>query len=619
MTTLECESPKHEKMHKSLSTQLVVAIRSIQWSYGIFWASSTTQEGILEWRDGYYNGDIKTRKIVQTMNEINADQIGMQRSEQLKELYKFLVIVEADPQTKRPSASLSPEDLSDSEWYYLVCMSYVFNPNQSLPGKALETGETIWLCNAQHADNNVFSRSLLAKTVVCFPYVGGVIEIGTTELLQEDPNLIQHVKACFLEISKPICSDKCSSDLNKPEIDDKYPTCTNGGNMILDIVTLENSCSFAEETKFDEDIVKELQEDINEDSIMDSPDGFSNGCENHFLLEESMAEGIYDGPSQVHLIDYDLSNDSLDSLSSCDSMPKASENQGIVSKNVSQIHLRELESNASDEDLYYTRTLCAVLGNSSHLTQPSISNCKSSFVKWKKGVISERKRPKLEQSMLKKTLFLSPFMHGSFSSLNSQKENVFSSKSRENTNFQVLKSVVPSSTSKVDKISILGETIKYLKQLEARVKELESYMDIVDSAAKTKRKCQDVLEQISDNYGSRMIYKGMKPLMKNMNACDIHETDTEIERVINEEAKPMNVKVDIKDEEVLIEMKCIYREYLLHDIIDALNNLYLDAHTVESSTVDGVLTFALKAKFRGAATAPPRMIKEALWKVSGNI
>ncbi|CAL0318373.1 unnamed protein product [Lupinus luteus] len=603
-------------MQKNLSAQLAVAIRSIQWSYGIFWASSTTQEGVLEWRDGYYNGDIKTRKTVQMMIEIKDDQIVLQRSEQLKELYKFLVIGEADPQTKRASASLSPEDLSDSEWYYLVCMSYVFNPNQSLPGKALETGETIWLCNAQHADNNVFSRSLLAKsasiqTVVCFPYLGGVIEIGTTELLQDDPNLIQHVKACFLEISKPICSDKCSSDLNKPEGDDKYPTYTNGGNRIFDIVALENSCSFAEEIKFDEN--------INEDSMMDSPDGFSNGCENHFWLEESMAEEIYDGPSQVHLIDYDLSNDSLDSLSSCDCVPEASENQGIVSKNVRQIHLRELENNASDEDLHYTRTLCAVLGDSSHLTQPSISNCKSSFVKWKKGVISERKRPRLDQSMLKKTLFVSPFMHESFSSLNSQKENVFSYESRENTNFQVLKSVVPSSTTKEDKISILGETIKYLKQLEARVEELESYMDIVDSAAKTKRKCPEVLEQISDNYGARKTYKGMKPLMKKKNACDVDETDTDLERVINEEARPLNVKVDMKDEEVLIEMKCIYREYLLHDIMDALNNLYLDAHTVESSTIDGVLTFALKAKFRGAATAPPRMIKEALWKVSENI
>lgn len=86
---------------------------------------------VLEWREGYYNGDIKTRKTVQAMElEMKADKIGLQRSEQLKELYKFLLAGEADPQTKRPSAALAPEDLSDLEWYYLVCMSFVFNHNQ---------------------------------------------------------------------------------------------------------------------------------------------------------------------------------------------------------------------------------------------------------------------------------------------------------------------------------------------------------------------------------------------------------------------------------------------------------------------------------------------------------
>lgn len=37
-------SPKHEKMQKNLCTQLAVAVRSIQWSYGIFWSPSTTEE-----------------------------------------------------------------------------------------------------------------------------------------------------------------------------------------------------------------------------------------------------------------------------------------------------------------------------------------------------------------------------------------------------------------------------------------------------------------------------------------------------------------------------------------------------------------------------------------------
>ncbi|KAK7292672.1 hypothetical protein RJT34_15523 [Clitoria ternatea] len=623
--------------NNNLSTLLAVAVRTIQWSYGIFWSLSTTQQRVLEWRDGYYNGDIKTRKTVQRMDlEMEADKIGLQRSEQLRELYKFLLACESDPQTKRSLAALAPEDLSDLEWYYLVCMSFVLNYNQSLPGRALEIGDTVWLCNAQQADIKVFSRSLLAKSA---SIQRGVIEIGTTEQIAEDPNLIRHVKACLLEISKPICSDKPSSSLDKP-YDDKYPTCTKVDNrLISDTMVLENSFSPAEEINFDDDPINELQDDLNEDSNMESPDG----CEqHHYPLDESMIEGINAVASQslVHFVDDALIFGAPDSLSSCDCMSEASEeNQGKASKNVSQIQVMEIQDCshskrsfldvAADEDLDYIGTLCAILGNSPTSvpnSHPGNSNCKSSFVKWKKERVPERKRSKLQQSMLKKTLFKVPFMHrSSCLSLKSQKEN---DKMEWTSKFENAISVMGNTTSdkniEVEKISILGDTIKYLKKLETRVKELESYMNETGSVARTRRKCLDVLEQMSDNYDTRNICRGMRPWNRiyKRKACYIDNIDTELERVVSKEAKPLDVKVNMKEQEVLIEIKCPYREYILYDILDAINNLHLDAHTVESSTIDGVLTLTLKSKtylFRGEAITPMRMIKEALLKVSGNI
>lgn len=62
--------------------------------------------------------------------ELKADKMGLQRSEQLRELYESLLEGETEQQSKRPSAALSPEDLSDAEWYYLVCMSFVFNTGE---------------------------------------------------------------------------------------------------------------------------------------------------------------------------------------------------------------------------------------------------------------------------------------------------------------------------------------------------------------------------------------------------------------------------------------------------------------------------------------------------------
>ncbi|KAL2516744.1 Transcription factor GLABRA 3 [Abeliophyllum distichum] len=155
---------KQEEVTENMrKLQLDVAVRSIQWSYAIYWSISSTQQGVLEWADGYYNGDIKTRKSVQA-GESPSEQPGLQRSEQLRELYESLYGGETNSQAaKRPSTALSPEDLTDTEWYYLVCMSFVFDIGQGLPGKTLAKNQTIWLCNAHRADTKVFSRSILAK------------------------------------------------------------------------------------------------------------------------------------------------------------------------------------------------------------------------------------------------------------------------------------------------------------------------------------------------------------------------------------------------------------------------------------------------------------------------
>ena len=89
---------------------------------------------------------------------------------------------------------------------------------------------------------------------------------------------------------------------------------------------------------------------------------------------------------------------------------------------------------------------------------------------------------------------------------------------------------------------------------------------------------------------------GMKPNINKRKACVLDEMDTGLDRIVSEEAKPLDVKINMKEQEVLIEMKCPYREYILYDIMDAINNLHIDAQTVESSTIDGVLTFKLKSK-----------------------
>ncbi|CAL9094620.1 unnamed protein product [Musa textilis] len=154
-----------ELLARHIRKQLAAIVTKIQWSYAFFWSTSTTQPGVLEWCGGFYNGQIKTRKTIQ-LRELEADQMSLQRSEQLRDLYESLSSGNSNQQMRRACAALSPEDLTDAEWYYLICMSFAFNIGQGLPGKAFVDNQHIWLNGAQFADCKIFSRSLLAKVIL---------------------------------------------------------------------------------------------------------------------------------------------------------------------------------------------------------------------------------------------------------------------------------------------------------------------------------------------------------------------------------------------------------------------------------------------------------------------
>ncbi|WCJ22793.1 basic helix-loop-helix (bHLH) DNA-binding superfamily protein [Euphorbia peplus] len=600
---------------ENLRRQLAVAVRSIQWSYAIFWSLSTKQQGVLEWKDGYYNGDIKTMKTLQAM-ELKHDKIGLQRSEQLRELYNALLEEETEQQTKRPVAALSPEDLSDAEWYYLVCMSFVFTPGQSLPGKALANKETIWLCDAEYADNKVFSRSLLAKTVICFPHLDGVIEMGVTEPVPEDPNLVQHIKASLLDFSKPVCYAKSSPT----EDDDKDPACALV-NCHNPVDALENLYTPMEDVILEQHRIDEFSGNMDEDLNMDSHDDYSNGCEQNNETEEFLNQGA-SNVQNWQFMDDEISNGFLDSVNSSDCTSETLVNEELRAENNTKLSSVDLEEN---DDLHYRKTLSLVLGSSTQLITSSCFCCssyKSSFITWKNEKL-DVKQPKVQQNILKKILFTVPLMHGSCSLRLLQKENRGkdctrklqndeicegkSDKQRENEQFLVLKSLIPT-VGEIDKASILDDMIRYLNELKARVEELESCTDSVDDCTKPQK---NYPEQISDNSDDN----GKKLWINKRKASDIYKTDAEIRDEDDEDGFSSDVKVSMNETEVNIELKCRYREYILLDIMDEINNLHLDVVSVQSSTVDGMLSLTLKSKFRGAAVAPVRMIKQALRKI----
>nr|AVD68968.1 bHLH1 [Muscari armeniacum] len=656
----------HEGMQeKDFRKQLSATVRNIQWSYAIFWAYPVRQQGVLAWSDGYYNGDIKTRKTTQPM-EFKADQIGLQRSEQLRELFESLAADDNNQQTRRPSASLSPEDLTATEWYYLVCMSFTFSPGQGLPGRALASNQHIWLSNAQFADSKTFSRSLLAKsasiqTVVCMPFMDGVLELGTTEKVSEDPCLLQQITTTFWELPVPVFSEQSissspTSDKDEEE-EDAHPIIDHG---LEDVTALDNHnlvpghqspledilspldfnfpyYALNEETRLIHDRVEELNPNICEELQNGSPEASSNDyCLNHHDDDSFKMDGL----SQVH---DETSNCLHGSLNSSDCVSFVDTPMILSSPMGGRIKDHALDclqegnyANLTSLDLdgdenHYRRTLSAILRNSKGSVSVSClpnGSHASSFMSWRRNSTCQKPLGGVSQKLLKKVLVDASWIQGG-RPMKPPEENgtgdkvwkpegddaanhVLSERRRReklNEKFLILRSLVPS-ISKVDKASILGDTIEYLKELARRVEELESCKEIVEMEAREKRKHPDIAERTSDNYGNEDTNQ-RKSLARKRKACDI-----EGDRWCISKDAGVDINVTVIDNEVMIEMNCPWRDCLLLEIVDAISSIQLDVLSVQSSTSNGSLALTLKAKFMNLAVVSPGMVKRALHRVA---
>ncbi|CAM0870660.1 unnamed protein product [Alopecurus aequalis] len=528
---------------KQFSRQLAAVMRSINWTYAIFWSISTIRPGVLTWMDGFYNGEIKTRKISNAA-DLTADQLVLQRSQQLRELHGSLLSGECDHRARRPVAALSPEDLGDAEWYYTISMTYSFRPGQGLPGKSIASGEQVWLCNAQLADTKIFQRALLAKTVACIPFMGGVLELGTTNQVLEDNEMVNRIRTSFWEVRFPISSQ-----------------------------SEEPSSLSANETVEADPVFEDLENNAVEEMVSREIEWL---CDGSLELITNEIDGLCEG------LDFPALDDNWIMAGSSTEVPPLPERDGITDDVVTLI---------------------------SHV-ESSPSSC---FMAWKRSSESEdvaASVPVESQKLLKKAVAGCAWSNdgGATMAPRAQESNVkghvmSERRRREKLNemFLILKSLVPS-IHKVDKASILAETIAYLKELKQTIEDLESSRAPTRPAETTGRRCDDVARKKASAGSKRK-------------AVELGGTDVERELQCNQNDGASNVvNVTMMDKEVLLEVQCRWKEQLMTRVFDAMKDLSLDVLSVQASTTLGLHALKIQAQHAGAAAVAPGRISEALQK-----
>lgn len=633
-------APAPSPLGSKLQNMLQAAVQSVQWTYSLFW-QLCPQQLILVWGDGYYNGSIKTRKTVQPM-EVSAEEASLQRSQQLRELYESLSAGETNPPTRRPCASLSPEDLTESEWFYLMCVSFSFPPGVGLPGRAYTKRQHVWLTGANEVDSKTFSRAILAKsaniqTVVCIPVLDGVVEFGTTDKIQEDLNFIKHVKSFFLDqhslppkpaLSEHSTSNPTSSTDHIPTImytmADPPSTNPNQDDMDEDEEDEEDEEDDEVESESEDEtggryrratsmtaIVEPselMQIEMPDDIRVGSPNDGSNNLDSDFHLLVVSNQGNPSG----HVDSY-----KTDSTQRWVPIEEPVGNSLQVQLPSSVLH-HQLED-LTQEDTHYSQTVSTIIQNQS--TQwnidfsPSINyitySSQSSFTNWTNHHYFHALPPPettstTSQCLLKYILFTVPYLHTKNHDETSPQthdaggdpsaklrgkgtpqdelsaNHVLAERRRReklNERFIILRSLVPFVT-KMDKASILGDTIEYLKQLRRKIQDLET------------RNRQIETEQQSRSGVTVLVGPTEKKKVRIVEECGA----TRAKAVETEVAA--SVQVSIIESDALLEIECLHREGLLLDVMVMLRELRIEVIGVQSSLNNGVFVAELRAKVK---------------------
>ncbi|KAK9161235.1 hypothetical protein Syun_007576 [Stephania yunnanensis] len=667
-----------------LQQMLQSAVQAVQWTYSLFW-QVCPQQGILVWGDGYYNGAIKTRKTVQPM-EVTAEEASLHRSQQLRELYDSLSAEETNQPVRRPCAALSPEDLTESSGS-TSCL---------LPGKAFARQHHIWLLGANEADSKVFSRAILAKsavvqTVVCIPLMDGVVELGTTDRVQEDLSLIQHIKSFFIDqhlhhhnpahsehsTSNPTTATSGNTLFHSPQPALIYSAAHPPTNTTTTTTTVDDEEEDDEEEDDEEDDAAEsdsvvetghrsasvahhvpmthanagpselMQLDMSEDIRLGSPDDGSNNLDSDLhmvvanqstgpsgstrrrwasLPDNSLQPPVSSVPTQSRppiqgptVIESHSCNDNSAPLN------KTNSNLFIPTEALHQIE--EL----TEEDAHYSQTVSTILQQTS-TRLPESSSASVDFIAFSPHSAFSKPtdhRPPMgtgaiapSQYILKCILFNVPFLHhntnnkyiasrsddasprsrgevepepaasrlrkcGSNDELSAN--HVLAERRRReklNERFIILRSLVPFVT-KMDKASILGDTIEYVKQLRNRVQDLESRSTQIDGDQRSGE-VGGINAGVDDVFGSgRRKMRG------------VEGSGGGIVKVV--EGAPLVgnvVQVSIIESDALLELKCVYREGILLEVMQTLRELRMEITAINSSSSNGVFGAELRAKVK---------------------
>ncbi|XP_061347822.1 transcription factor MYC2-like isoform X2 [Gastrolobium bilobum] len=542
------------------------------WTYAIFWQYSydySSGASLLGWGDGYYKGeeDKGKGKLPKATSSSEQDH----RKKVLRELNSLI---------SGSSTSVDyavDEEVTDTEWFFLVSMTQSFVNGSGLPGQAFFNSNPIWVAGADRLSGSACERARQGQvfglqTLVCIPSANGVVELASTEVISQNTDLMNKVRVLFNFNNLPDVGswplNSVTADQGENDPSSLWLNDSSGGIEIRDSVNTVTPAS-ANTT-----IDKTLQfETPGSSTLTETPSVVivTNNTNSHQQRQQSINHGFF---SRELNFSSSMKPETGEILSFGDSKKTSYSANGNFFSGQSSPFVASEEnkkrrsptSRSSVDDGILSFTSGVILpasniksggggggggdGDSDH------SDLEASVVKEDDSsrVVEPEKRPR-KRGRKPANGREEPLNH-----VEAERQR----REKLNQKFYALRAVVPN-VSKMDKASLLGDAISYINELKSKLQGLESEKGTFEKQLDSAKK---ELELASKNPPPP------PPPDKEVKNC-----------------KLIDLEIDVKiiGWDAMIRIQCSKKNHPAARLMAALKELDLDVHHASVSVVNDLM------------------------------